>query len=228
MIISAQSVVVLVKTYADSLKERYKHGGVHYIPHGSAVDTQSVVLQKEKVILLFGHMGPHKGLPVLLKAFEKIRATEPNVKLVVAGTNHPNFPTYLQKFMKAHIPNVEFTGYVPKEDLGSVFRRATVVVLPYHAALGTSGVFHLACGYSRPVVASDLPEIREIVNDGASAILVPPGDCEALERGIKSVLFDKELASKMGEQNLKFAESESWSAVARAYRDVYLSMLARG
>jgi glycosyltransferase involved in cell wall biosynthesis len=77
------------------------------------------------------------------------------------------------------------------------------------------------------VVASDLPEIREIVNDGASAILVPAGDDEALKKAILSVLFDKELASKMGEQNLKFAQSESWSAVARAYKDVYLSMLAR-
>jgi glycosyltransferase involved in cell wall biosynthesis len=226
MIISAQSVVVLVKTYADSLKERYNHRGVHYIPHGTAVDEQSKALSKEKVILLFGHMGPHKGLPVLLKAFEKIRASTPNVKLLIAGTNHPNFPNYLQKFMKAHIPNVEFTGYVPKESLGSVFRRATVVVLPYHAAPGTSGVFHLACGYSRPVVASDLPEIREIVNDGASAILVPAGDDEALQKAILSVLSDEGLASKMGEQNLKFAQTESWSAVARAYTDLYQSMLA--
>ena len=173
------------------------------------------------------HMGPHKGLPVMFEAFEKIRKEKSNVRLVVAGTNHPNYPDYLSQFKKAHIPNVEFTGYVPQDKLGSVFGRADVVVLPYNAAPGTSGVFHLACGFSRPVVASDLPEIKEIVSDGASALLVPSGDVEALKDAVLRVLSNDGLARGMGEKNLAYAQKEDWSAVAKAYEDVYSAMLKR-
>jgi glycosyltransferase involved in cell wall biosynthesis len=225
IILSAQSVVVLVRLYGDFLKKRYGHKGVQYIPHGASVDIHPKVNTAEKVILIFGHMGPHKGLPLMLKAFEKLKKEKSNIKLVVAGSNHPNFPNYLEEFVKARIPNVEFSGYVPQEKLASVFRMAKVVVLPYNAMPGTSGVFHLACGYGRPIVASDLPEIRELVNDGGSAILVPPGDVDALKDAILMVLFNEEMATKMSEQNLNFARRESWSAVAKAYEDAYLALL---
>ncbi|MBE3115798.1 glycosyltransferase [Candidatus Bathyarchaeota archaeon] len=114
---------------------------------------------------------------------------------------------------------------MPQEKLGSVFRKAAVVVLPYNAAPGTSGVFHLACGYGCPIVASDLPEIRELVNDGASAILVPPGDVDALKDAILKILLNEEAASKMSRQNLNFASRESWSAVAKAYEDAYIALI---
>ena len=100
LILSAQSVVVLVRSYSDVLKKRYEHKGVFYIPHGASVDLESKENTNEKAILIFGHMGPHKGLPLMLKAFEKINKTNPNVKLIVAGSNHPNFPNYLDEFSK--------------------------------------------------------------------------------------------------------------------------------
>ena len=225
IILSAQTVVVLVRSYGDFLKQRYGHKGVQYIPHGATVDTNPTMNSDGKVILIFGHMGPHKGLPLMFEAFEKIRKEKSNIKLVVAGSNHPNFPNYLEEFDKVHTPKVEFLGYVPQEKLASVFRRADVVVLPYNAAPGTSGVFHLACGYGRPIVASDLPEIREMVEDGASAILVPPGNVDALKNAILKVLFNKEVAAKMSKQNLNFAQGENWNAVAKAYEGAYLSLL---
>lgn len=224
IVLSAQNVVVLVKGYSDSLKYRYGHKGVLYIPHGTTVVTEPKIDSSKKTILIFGHMGPHKGLPLMLEAFKKIKAEKINVRLIVGGTNHPNYPNYLSQFIKAHMPNVEFTGYVPQNKLGEVFEQANVVVLPYHAAPGTSGVFHLACGYGRPVVASDLPEIRELVHEGAAAILVPPGDVAALKDAIISVLSDQEVADKMSKQNLVFAQKESWSAVAKAYEDAYFKL----
>lgn len=224
IILSAQNVVVLVKGYGDSLKQRYHHKGVLFIPHGTTVVTDSIIQSNQKTILIFGHMGPHKGLPIILEAFKKIQTEKTNVRLVVAGTNHPNYPNYLTDFIKTNLSSVEFTGYVPQDKLSSVFEQANVVALPYHAAPGTSGVFHLACGYGRPIVASDLPEIRELVNDGASAILVPPGDVEALKEALMRVLFDQEVAEEMSEQNLAFAQRESWSAVAKAYEAAYFAL----
>jgi len=224
IVLSAQKVVVLVKGYGDSLRYRYRHKGVLFIPHGTKVAGDPKILSDQKTILFFGHMGPHKGLPLMLQVFKKISAEKNNVKLIVAGTNHPHYPNYLAQFINARIPNVEFTGYVPEEKLGAFFERANVVVLPYHAAAGTSGVFHLACGYGRPVVASDLPEIRELVDEGAAAILIPPGDVEALKDALMTVLFDEEVASQMSEQNLEFARKENWSEVAKAYENAYYAL----
>ncbi|MCW4001451.1 MAG: glycosyltransferase [Candidatus Bathyarchaeota archaeon] len=227
IILSAQRVVVLVKTYSEYLTQRYTHNGVIYIPHGATVEATPALDGSENAILLFGHMGPHKGLPIMLHALKKIRQKDPSVKLIVAGTNHPNYPLYLYQFIRARLPNVEFTGYVPADRLASVFLRAKVVVLPYLAAPGTSGVFHLACGYARPVVASDLPELREMVNDGACAVLVPPGNVDSLVDAILKVMCNPKFALAMSQQNLHFAQRESWSVVSKAYVDVYLSLLRK-
>jgi glycosyltransferase involved in cell wall biosynthesis len=224
MILSASRVVVTVKSYADYLRKRYGHKGVLYIPHGTSVNDCSPIDPDEKMVLMFGHMGPSKGLPIMLKAFEELMKEINNVKLVVAGSSHPNFPNYLDDFVKTMIPKVNFLGYVHEEDLPQVFGMADVVVLPYLTSTGTSGVFHLACGYGKPIVSSGLPEIRELIAEGASALLVPPGDVGALKDAILKVLFNKETAIKMGEQNLMFAQREPWSIVAEAYEEVYVEL----
>jgi len=225
LILSAQTVVVLVHSYADILKQRYGHSGVLYIPHGTSTSTSQRADPEEKTILIFGHMGPHKGLPLLLNAFKEMRQEKYNVKLVVAGANHPNFPNYLTQFAKENTPNVSFLGYVPEEKLEQIFKMADVVVMPYLAVPGTSGVFHLACGYGTPVVASDLPEIREIIADGASAVLVPPGNVQALKDAILKVLFEQGAAEKMTAQNIEFAQKRSWNIVAEAYEQAYRQLL---
>ena len=226
-VLSAHKIAVLVKGYCAFLRKRYGHCGVSYVPHGATVDTQSDLASGYKTILLFGHMGPHKGLPLLLEAYKKVRAKIPVAQLVVAGADHPQHPGYLAPYRAADLDGVEFIGYVPQKQLAEVFRRARVVVLPYNAAPGTSGVFHLACGFGRPVVASNLPEIREIVADGASAVLVPPGDVDALAEAITRLLVDEAAAEKMSKLNLVFAEKESWSKVAEAYTQIYGQLLTR-
>ncbi|HKZ87829.1 MAG TPA: glycosyltransferase [Candidatus Bathyarchaeia archaeon] len=225
LILSAPRIVVTVRSYVEYLTKRYGHKGVRYIPHGTAAINYTSIDPEEKVILIFGHMGPYKGLPVIMKAFEELRQENHNVKLVVAGSSHPNFPGFLEEFVNKRIPKMEFLGYVPEENMAQVFRTADVVVIPYFTTTGTSGVFHLACGYGKPIVASDLPEIREIVAEGASAVLVPPGNVEALKDAILKVLRNPEMAAKMGDQNLSFARKESWSVVAEEYEEAYLELL---
>jgi glycosyltransferase involved in cell wall biosynthesis len=54
---------------------------------------------------------------------------------------------------------------------------------------------------------------------------VPPGDVDALNDAILKILLNEEVASKMSKQNLNFAQSESWSAVAKAYEDAYIALI---
>ncbi len=225
LILSASIVVVMVKSYKDYLKKHYNKKSILFIPHGNMSHNCTSRATEDKVVLMFGHMGPFKGLPVMLRAFEKITKERNDIQLVIAGANHPNFPEYLSEFVKWASPKVVFTGYVPEKDLCKVFGMADVVVTPYLLATGTSGVFHLACGFGKPVVSSNLIEIRELLEDGASALLVPPGDSDALKSAIMKVLNNKDVAFKMAEQNLKFAQKERLSIVAQVYEETYLKIL---
>jgi glycosyltransferase involved in cell wall biosynthesis len=225
LILSASRVVVMVKSYADFLRKHYNNKGILFIPHGSINHNCPSIDPSDKIVLMFGHMGPFKGLPTMLSAFEKITKERNDVQLLIAGDSHPNFPTYLDEFAKNAPPKVIFIGYAPEKDLCKTFGMADVVVTPYLLATGTSGVIHLACSFGKPVVSSDLPEIRELLADGASALLVPPDDSDALKDAILKVLNDKSLATKMAEQNLKFAQKERLSIVARAYEKTYIELL---
>jgi glycosyltransferase involved in cell wall biosynthesis len=224
LILSASRVIVMVKSYKDYLKKHYNNKGILFIPHGNMSHNCASIDPKDKTILMFGHMGPFKGLPTMLRAFEKITKERKDVQLVIAGANHPNFPTYLDEFIKKVPPNVDFTGYVPEKDLCKVFGMADVVVTPYLLATGTSGVFHLACGFGKPVVSSNLPEIRELLSDGASALLVPPNDADALKDAILKILNNKEFSNRMSEQNLKFSQKERLSIIAQVYEKTYLEL----
>ncbi len=123
-------------------------------------------------------MGPTKACRCCLKPTVKSALKLP-LRLVVAGANPLAFEL-LSALQSSWFRERRIHWLCSQKQLAEVFRCARVVVLPYNAAPGTSGVFHLACGFGRPVVASNLPEIREIVADGASAVLVPPGDVDAL------------------------------------------------
>jgi len=225
MVLSSQTVVVLVHSYVKKLTQRYRHRCVIYIPHGTRTGTMEKVNFKQKVILIFGHMGPHKGLPWLLEAYKEMLNEKINVKLVVAGEDHPNFPGYLKSFAKQNIPNVEFLDYVPEKQLEQIFKTADVLAMPYLAVPGTSGVFYLACGYGTPVVASDLPEIREILADGASATLVPPQNVKVLREEILKLLFDKKKSAEIAAKNIAFAQKRSWNFVAEAYEKAYKDLI---
>ena len=69
--------------------------------------------------LAFGKWGTYKRVELLMEAFEKLSAQMPNVRLIVAGGNHPATPGYIESIaerMKDN-PRVEFTGYVEEDDI---------------------------------------------------------------------------------------------------------------
>ena len=226
----ASAVTVTVRSYVGFLRQAYRCRNVTFVPHGTDMidpPPKPPSVNPSRVILMFGHMGPYKGLALMIDVFSRLVNEKKDLKLIVAGESHPNFPGYLDSFRKNPLPNVEFVGYVDELRLPELFERAFMVVLPYLAGTGTSGVFHLACGFGKPIVASDLPEIREVVEEGASAILVPPNDVEAFSSAILRLCDEPCLAEEMGKRNLSFASSESWSSVASSFERIYTELVKK-
>ena len=229
LITLASAVTVTVRSYVEFLRQTYRCGNVAFIPHGTDIvdPPEPDPINPSRMILMFGHIGPYKGLPLIIDVFSRLVNKRKDLKLVIAGESHPNFPGYLDRFRKSSPEKVEFIGYVDEQQLPELFQKAFVVVLPYLTGTGTSGVFHLACGLGKPIVAFDLPEIRELVNEGASAILVPPNDIEGFCRAILRLCDEPSLVEAMRRQNLAFASSESLSLVASSFEQIYLDLVAK-
>jgi glycosyltransferase involved in cell wall biosynthesis len=95
-----------------------------------------------------------------------------------------------------------------------LFGRARVVVTPYRRA-SQSGVVHLAYTFDRPVVASAVGDIPDVVDDGATGLLVPPDDPAALADALVRLLTDAEEADRMGAAGARWlAREASWERVA--------------
>jgi glycosyltransferase involved in cell wall biosynthesis len=198
-------------------------------PHGAFGEVKGARVQQSdpansrsavRSILAFGYWGTYKKVDLLLDSIDAIRRGVPNAVLVIAGANHPSAPGYLESLQaKWHgHPGIRFLGYVPETELDALFKSATVLVLPYSSAAGTSGVVHQACQYGLPMVAAAIPEIVEIAEQEKIAVeFYAPGDGQGLENQLIGLLSSEELRRGFSEQNLRAAEGTPISQVVNDY-----------
>ena len=87
-------------------------------------------------------------------------------------------------------------------DVAQYFQRADFVVLPYLAASG-SAVASVALRYGKPIIASRVGGLTDVVEDGVSGVLVPPGDATALARAIMGATRDEARRLAIGVEEFK-------------------------
>jgi glycosyltransferase involved in cell wall biosynthesis len=113
-------------------------------------------------------------------------------------------------------------GRVPDDVLARLYRDATVLAMPsFGEGFGLPVLEAMAAG--APVVASDLPAIREVAGDGA--VLVPPGDVAALATALAQAFTDEALRSRLRASALERARAFSWERAAEATVQAYRSAL---
>jgi len=230
LLLMADDVSVLLPSFRSELIRNYKVTGerVHSRPHGifsRPVRPESLPAKAEgQTILAFGYWGTYKRLELLLECMAEVGKLLPRVKLLIAGINHPSTPGYLEKLQQQYSDqkNVSFLGYVPEAELPNLFRRASVLVLPYSSAAGTSGVVHQACEYGIPMVAAAIPELEEIAHEHGVAIeFYPPGDKSSLTDHLVRILSSDEIRQSMTEQNLLAGSNMQISNVVGGYLTLF-------
>jgi len=153
------------------------------------------------VILFFGFVREYKGLKYLIAAMPEILTKIPATLLIV-GEFWKDKAVYLKMIddlgIGAHVKIVD--AYVPNEDVDQYFNAADLVVQPYVSATG-SGVVQMAFGFNKPVVATAVGSLPEIVEDGKTGFVVPPADPFAIARAVIR-FFDENKAVTFGE-NIK-------------------------
>jgi glycosyltransferase involved in cell wall biosynthesis len=166
------------------------------------------------VLLFFGFVRPYKGLDVLLEAMPAVLAAR-DVTLMVVGEFWKDKERYLEQIGRlgigGHVRLVD--EYVPNESLGQYFTAADVVVQPYRSASG-SGVSQLAYGFGKPVVATRVGNLSEVIDDGENGMLVAPADPAALADALIASL-ETDTLNRLTANARKTGDRFSWGELAR-------------
>jgi len=175
----------------------------------------------EGTLLFFGRIWPYKGLETLIAAEPAISAACPQVRFVIAGQGEA-----LGRYRAAMVHPERFqvqNTYIPRAQVPRLFQQASLVVLPYHEA-SQSAVVPLAYAFGRPVVATAVGGIPEVVSHGQDGLLVPPRDAQALAQAVIRLLQDGEMRRRMGRAARQKCERElSWESIAQQTMAVYRS-----
>ncbi len=166
-----------------------------------------------RTILFVGRDEPRKGLRTLLEA---VRTLE-DVQLVVAGPVR-------ESTRRLADSRTTFLRAVPHAELSELLASAACAVFPAMGgeALGLVLIEAMAAG--TPIVASDIPGYRVATDDGASALLVPPGESAALADRIREVMGSAELRRALTERGRETAQRFDATAIAEQHLQLYLSL----
>lgn len=171
----------------------------------------------EKIILCFGRFEGYKGLDVLIPAFESVRRSMAGWKLIVAGDG--SLPVQIGNASSKGVQIIN--KYLPDGEAAQLMSRCSIVALPYTTAT-QSGVLALAQAFELPVVASAVGGLTEMVVQGRTGILVPPGNHLAFGRALRDLARDGALRARMRREIRKAAQLKSGPRViAAAYLKVY-------
>lgn len=153
--------------------------------------------------LYFGRVTEEKGVETVIKAYEKL----PEYTVKIMGDDTTEEATKLKNYVKKHkIKNVEFLGFKSGEELENIIKAARFTLIPsiWYDNLPNTALESFQ--YSKPVIASNIGSLPELVIDGENGYLFNPSDEEDLIKKIK-MLDDDKLVKKMGEASRRRLEN---------------------
>jgi glycosyltransferase involved in cell wall biosynthesis len=224
VLLCANSVSVLLPAYRNILREKYKRGAVYVRRHGTLWGKPEFPDFSQRGnpihrVLAFGKWGTYKRLEMMLEALDMVCKHMPNVELLIAGTDHPKAQGYLKSIEKGCPQDkVKFIGYIAEKNIPKLFQSTSVVALPYTSSAGSSGVAHLACAYGVPIVASDIPDCRQLVDEEGLAIdFYHPGNAHSLAEMLLALLENRARQREMALQNYSAALRMSMPEIIQQY-----------
>jgi glycosyltransferase involved in cell wall biosynthesis len=169
--------------------------------------TQRVHRGRGRRLLFTGRLAGVKGLPILLEALARLRRQGADVELTLAGDG-PDRALLEEEARRLGVAGaVRFAGYQSSEQVRSLLQETDVFVLPSFAE-GVPVVLMEAMASGVPVVATRVAGVSELVEDGVSGFVVPPGDDDALAGAITRLLDDPALRARFAAAGRETIERE--------------------
>ena len=202
--------------------------------HGGELATNRLKAQygleasDDPIVLFFGNLTPSKGLPDLLHAFAQLR-DQTAAKLIIAGypSKFIDLPALKQTAVTLNIADsvIFDTRYLPIEEIGPLIEMATVVAFPYLNS-SQSGALQVAYAFGRPVVATEVGGLPDVVENGRSGLLVPVQNPEALGAALFKLISDPILAQEMGDYARHLSQTKfAWEPISELVVSYYQEKL---
>ena len=179
------------------------------------------------VVSLIGSLGPRHGLREVIEVAKHL----PEVNfLVVGGAKRNQF--FVSEMKKIAPKNVIFLGKVPHDKIKDIISLSTICLAPYRESINPNEPFgfspikileYLASG--KPVIASNLNWIRELIENKKEGVLVNSRDVNELKEAIELVLKNNKLRKLISNRGRAKAKSLSWENVAKKYINVYKKVM---
>lgn len=168
-------------------------------------------------LVFVGRAEPRKGLGVLLEALPEVRKGHPEVRLLVVGAEGDG----------SEHDGVIWLGRVADGLVPDAYRSARVMVAPSlgSESFGIVLIEAMACGL--PVVASDIPGYRAVVEDGVQGVLTPPRDAASLARALLDLIEDDARREAMAEAALARSRVFSWERLVEGVEEAYAEAVER-
>jgi glycosyltransferase involved in cell wall biosynthesis len=219
----ADCVMVNSRAVAAELAERrLPIRALNVVPNGVDLGRFSAAapVPRSGTILLVGRLVAQKGVDVALRALVAVLGRCPQARLVVAGDGDQAL--YLRRTARflGIASHVGFVGWQTGDALVALYRQANVVVVPSrYEPFGLVALEAMACG--RPVIASQVGGLTEVVVDAGTGYLVPPGDDLRLAQRVAQLLLDHDTATQLGTAARQRAESYGWDSIAARTERIY-------
>ena len=230
---NSQKIIAISRAAESYLKEEMEveHDRIEVIPIGvdaarfsPKVKPYAPVADKiggKKVVLFVGRLTKYKGVEYLLHAFSRLLKDHRDTVLCIRGSG-PEDSHLIQLESKLGLRGkVLWPSYIPNRDMPSLYAASNLFVLPsLIEPLGIAGLEAMASG--RPVVASRVGGLADLVEKDVNGYLVSPGSVEALRVAMLRILEDERLERRLGRGSRRLVEKRfSWEVVAERTLSLY-------
>ena len=224
-ILKADLVGFTISQYVDIIKTKYKVGNAILLPHGNFELPERSYLPEplsEINLMAFGKFGTYKKVEVMLDAVKILEKKYPNQKFIatVAGSDNPNVKGYLENVREEYkdMKNVFFTGYVPEEEVESIFKKSTFIIFPYTTTTGSSGILHQAGSYARACILPKIDDLERIVEEeGYGGAYFETDDSESLASAISHLMEHPKERKRYEDMNYAAAKGLPMNELAQWY-----------
>lgn len=195
---------------------------ISIIPFGVEIPDKIVPPPPEplRICYIKGHRSKY-GPDVLLKAMNEVKKAVPGITLSFAGRGEQTVKLKKKVSALGLDDTVRFVGFVQRDRIYPFLQEHHLMVMPsLTEAFGVAALEASACG--RPVIASNVGGVPEVVLDGTTGILVPPSDPDKLAQAIINMVQNAEAREKMGRAGYKFVKQRySWERSLDMMCDLY-------
>lgn len=178
------------------------------------------ISEDQKILLFFGFVRKYKGLDYLIQAMPEIKKQLNNCKLLIVGDFGDDKAEYISSINKENVSDVIeiYDGYIPDKEVEKFFAASDVVVLPYVSAT-QSGIVQIAYGFEKPVIATEVGGLPDVVTDGKTGYLVPAENPKALSDAVIKFFEEdnqKDFEAGVKEESYRF----SWDRMIEHIEDL--------